>query len=115
MPRAAFDTTVDFIYGPSGVIPGAVYETQNCRLVPLLFSPIGPSPLDQITAYVTLDGPPPNLASVVPLGEIFTSDYSFADRLAIPHGAAANYVVRWVELVAYRSHPPYYRVYVSPI
>lgn len=114
MPRAPYDTTVDLIYGPDGVSPGLVYSTQNCRFVPSIVTPHGPAPLDQAVGYVTMDGPEPNLAFVITIGSVFSWNMGFADRLAVPHGAAANYLVLWIDHVVYRTHPPYYRVWVGP-
>jgi hypothetical protein len=44
-----------------------------------------------------------------------TTDYDFADRLAIPTGAFPNYLALLAEKMAYRSHPVYYRTHVMPI
>lgn len=113
MPRGSFDTTADLIYGPLGLIPGAVYSTQDCRFVPLLFSITDPIPLTERVGYITLAGPAPSAPKSTSIGIVYTVDYGFADLIAIPHGALPNYRVLFVESVIYRSHDPYYRVHVE--
>ena len=110
--RERYDTTVDFVAGGSSLVPGLRYLSQNCRLVPSQVPAIGPYPLAGRVGYVTLTFPPPTPA-VVSSGDFrYLADYGFADLLCIPTGSPPNFQALYVERVAWRSHPPYFRVYV---
>lgn len=111
--RAPYNTTCDLIYGPSGLVPFTVYASGNCRLIPESIQAIQIAPLNLRYGYITLDFAMPNQASVSNVGDIFTTDYSFADLIAIPTGNSFNFRVLWVEIVTYLSHAPYFRAQVQ--
>lgn len=115
MPRAKFDTTCDFIYGPSGALPGIVWNSCDCRVVPLLTEIPSVLPLLLCSAYITIPGPPPNSPAVVSTPPIYTWNLDYADRIAVPSGSSANWLVLWTESIQWRRQALYYRARVQPI
>lgn len=111
MARGPYNKTCDLIYGSSGLHPGMVYKTLPCRLVEESYEDIFNLPWSQRVAYVTMDDVP-NVASVSSAGYVFSSDFAFADLIAVPSGSPANYQVLFVEVVSYKSQPAYSRVHV---
>ena len=113
--RGPFNNTVDLVYGPSGLIPGAVYATGPCRFVredieiPLL------PPLTGRVAYVTLDFALPNQPGISGSFPVYSTDYDAADRIAIPSGESPQWLVLFVELVSPIGGVPYWRAHLHDI
>ena len=113
--KLPYDNTCDLIYGASGASPGAVYATGPCRLVyDPFFDPLL-APLDGRVAYATLEFAVPNEGKVTTAGQVYTTDYSFADVVAIPSGRPANFQVLFVEIVTPFASQSYYRVHLGAL
>lgn len=115
MPRGSFNTTCDLIKGPGASSPGSVYSTRDCRLVGEIYQDMSLSPFSLRRYYVTMEGAKPNEAASTNIGEVFSFDFAKADRIALPSGVAANFVVLFVEYVTQGPEPNYYRVSVADV
>jgi hypothetical protein len=119
MPRGAFNTTCDLIFGPSGVWgpPGVVWAFAcPCRLV-VYDQIIGETALATFeAAWVTVDVQVPNgpYDQLVAPGQVLV-DYYASDQLAIPSGGPATHYVMQVYLVSNGRDPVYYRANVAPL
>ena len=113
MGRLPYDTNCDLVYGPNGLHPGQVYASGPCRVVYDSFQVPLLDPLSSRKAYVTLDFAEPNQALVTGLFPVLATDYSYADIIQILGAAVERWYVLFVERVTYRTHPSYFRAYVS--
>lgn len=114
MPRGPFDTTCDLVYGANGINPGVRYASGVCRFVPDEIEVPTLFPLSDRVAYVTMDFAIPNSPVSVGTSGIVTTNYDYADFIAIPHGSNDYFQVLFVETVAYRRGGPYIRAHVRP-
>lgn len=113
--RAVFDTTCDFVAGPSTATPGVVRFTCPCRVVAEYLELPQSIPMSDRLAYITEDTDVPTSPSVSAVGEVYTTDYGMADRVAVPSGNIPIYEVLFVELVIPHLTNPYYRSHVRQI
>lgn len=115
MPRAIFNSTCDFVYGPGGFRPGLVYLTIPCRFVREQFEMPNAERMIGRIAYVNTNVTFPTLATVGGTLDNPTLNYDAADRLAVPSGSAATLLPLMVERVDYKGQPVYYRSHVEEI
>lgn len=113
MPRLPYNTTCDLIYGASGAHPGVVYASGACRLVPNLVQLPQLIPLANRVAYVDLEFAVPNQGKVTGSSLDYTTDYAYADLVAIPSGFVANFQVLFVEKVSPFHGGLYYRAHLQ--
>lgn len=112
MPRAPFDTTADIFRGLT--YGNTFLATVDCHLVHEFYDPPQNLPEFWRTHYATMDAYLPLGPQGSLLYPILTLDMDSADVLAIPSGAAINWVVLWTEIITYSTFPVYYRVHLGP-
>lgn len=112
--RAPYDNTCDLYYGLSGLLPYTRYASGPCRFVKERFAVASFEPFSERVAYVTMDFAVPNVPRVTPAGLVLSTDYTYADLLAVPSGSMPAYQVILVEDVAYYGESVYVRVHVRP-
>lgn len=110
--KAAYNTTADFIDGPSTASPGVVRFTAPVRVVLETQQLPQCQPLTMRVAYVTNETDQPRGPQVTVVGEVYTTDYGFADLIAVPSGGTAVFQVLFVELVVPDLLVSYYRAHV---
>jgi hypothetical protein len=73
-------------------------------------------PLNDRVAYLTASIPPVTPPLVTRMGaNVFRTDYSRGDRVAIPSGAAPNYQILFTETVNYLGMGTYWRLHICPL
>jgi len=113
--RAVYNSTCDFVSGPSTASPGVIRFSGLCRFVEERIQIPLTTPLDERLAYVTVDAGVPYGPNVLSIGEVYTVDYTYSDRVAIPSGMVPAYEVLFVELVTPVPGNAYYRAHVRLI
>lgn len=115
--RAVLDTTCDIIDGPSGANPGVVrHANVPCRIVPQVQILPVPKFLNLRTHWINMDEMDCIGAAIAAGGgPLFSVNLDFGDRIAIPSGAAADYVVLWTEDVTPFGEPTYRRANVTDL
>ncbi len=110
--RADYNQTCDVITGPSSPIPGVVIFSCPCRFVAETKEIPLTDPLSDRVAYVTMDGGIPSGPDVIGGPVSYTSDFGFANLIAVPSGNVPVYQVLFVEVVVNIPGPFYARAHV---